>query len=87
MRRREAIKLFKEICKCVPDAFVSSISLSPNTVSARDFELKINVSLEGPNLTSVENLVKKHGLTLDEGQGCLLIYESRAKSGEIQVYA
>ncbi len=43
MRRREAVKVFKEICKCVPDAFVSSISLSPNTLSGKDFELRINV--------------------------------------------
>jgi hypothetical protein len=87
MRRREAIQLFKEICKCIPDAFVSGISLSPNRISARDFELKINVSLEGMNLTNVENLVKKYGLMLDESQGSLLIYGSKAKRCEMQVYA
>ena len=87
MRRREAIKVFKEICKCVPDAFVNSISLSPNTLSVTDFELRINVALEGNNLTDVAALVRNYGLLLDEHKGSLLIYGSKSKSTEMQVYA
>ncbi len=87
MRRREAVKVFKEICKCVPDAFVSSISLSPNTLYGKDFELRINVVLEGNNLSDVAALVRSYGLLLDEGKGSLLIYGSKSKSAEMQVYA
>ncbi len=88
MRRREAVKIFKEICKCMPDAFVSSISLSPNKVSRKDFELKINVDfLDGRNLTDVQALVRKHGFVLDEDNGSLLISGSKTKPGEMRVFA
>ena len=71
----------------MPDAFVSSISLSPNKVSRKDFELKINVALDGRNLTDVQALVRKHGLVLDEDNGSLLISGSKTKPGEMQVFA
>ena len=73
MRRREAIQLFKEICKSMPDAFVSGISLSPNTISKTDFELRLNVALDGKYHQDMVALVSKHGLTLKESKGALLI--------------
>jgi hypothetical protein len=87
MQRREAIQLFREICKCIPDAFVSSVSLSPVTFSGKNFELRINVALDGRNLVDVETLVRKYGLKLNQNKGSLLIYGSMAKPGEMQIYA
>jgi hypothetical protein len=87
MRRREAIRILKEICQCVPDAFVSSVSLSPKTLSRRDFELRINAALDRRNLMDVETLVRKNGLMLNEDNGSLLIYGSKTKPSEVQVVA
>lgn len=88
MRRREGIQLFKEICKCIPDAFISSISLSQkNMPSRKDFELKINVALDGNHLRSVETLVSKHGFLMKEHGDSLVIYGSKTKTGEMQVFA
>ncbi|MGA2524572.1 MAG: hypothetical protein ABSF65_10530 [Candidatus Bathyarchaeia archaeon] len=87
MRRREAIKVLREICECVPDAFVSSVSLSPKTFSRRDFELRINAALTGNNLMDVETLVRKNGLMLNENNGSLLIYGSKTKKRDMQIVA
>jgi hypothetical protein len=87
MQRREAIELLREICECIPDAFVSSVSLSPVTFSGRNFELRINVALEERSLADVETLVKKYGLKLNQNNGSLLIYGSKAKRSELKVYA
>ncbi len=87
MRRREAIQIFKKICKCVPDAFVSSVSLSPITFSKEDFELRINMVLDGERLMDVASLVRKNGLMLNQNKETLLIYGSKAKPSEMQIYA
>jgi hypothetical protein len=87
LRRREAVIVFREICKCVPDAFISSVSLSPKKLSRRNFELRINATLEGRNLTDVETLVRKNGFMLNQDNGSLLIYGSKAKTFEVQVVA
>ncbi len=79
MRRREAARLFSEICACVPDAFISSISLMPINLSKEEFNLRINVSLDAKGLTNVESVVNKHGLILKQGNGSLLISGSEAK--------
>jgi len=80
MQRREAIQLFKDICKCMPDAFISSISLSSNTLSTGDFELCLNLALDGKNLENVEDLVSKRGLRFKECHGSVLIYGSCART-------
>lgn len=85
MRRREAIQLFREICQCTPDAFISSISLSPNATSKKEFELRINMALDGKNLKNVENIVNKHGLVLKELKGALLIYGVEPKLNEVAI--
>lgn len=87
MRRREAVLLFREISKCIPDAFISKISLIPKNSEKEEFELRINVFLEAESLESVQSVVNKHGLTIEEDQGSLLIYESIPKRIEIGTIA
>ena len=83
MRRREAVSIFREICECVPDAFVSKISLNQKKSAREGFELRINVFLGGDSFGSVQSIVNKRGLTLKEDQGSLLIYRSQASKIEI----
>ena len=63
----------------MPDAFVSSISLSPNTLSKTDFEIKLNMAFDEKYLKDMVALVSRHGLTLKENKGSLLIYGSNVK--------
>jgi polysaccharide pyruvyl transferase WcaK-like protein len=79
MQRREAIALFREISKRIPDAFISCISLSPSKLSKKEFELKMNMALDGRNLKTVQSLVKQYGLRLKEDKGFLVIYGSETK--------
>jgi hypothetical protein len=74
MQRREAIRLFREICKCIPSMLVSSISLTPIDRFKHDFQLRINTDLSDESLKDVEFIVKKHGMKLKEDKGTLLIY-------------
>jgi hypothetical protein len=60
---------------------------SPNKLSKKDFELRINTALEGNNLTSAKALVRKYGSTLNQDKGSLLIYGSKTKTGEMPLYA
>ena len=79
MRRREAAQLFSEICECVPEAFINSISLTPSNRAKEDFNLRINMSLDAKNLANVQSVVSKHGMILKEDKGSLLIYGSQIK--------
>ena len=79
MRRREAVKLFKEICECIPEAPISSALLTPNRNSKGEFELRINVLLDGKSLENVKSLVEKHKMNLKENNGSLLIYAAEPK--------
>lgn len=85
MRRREAAQLFSEICECIPDAFVNSISLMPSNHSKEEFNLRINVSLDPRSLTNVQSVVNKHGMNLKEDNGFLLIYGSQTKPNDISI--
>ena len=87
MRRREAIEILREICKCIPDAFVSSVSLSPSAYLENEFELKISVALERKYLRNVEALVQRCGLMLKESKGQLLIYGSKRATSEVLIAA
>lgn len=87
MRRREAIRVFKEICQCMPDASVSSVSLSPNAVSKTDFELRLRMAIDKKSHDDMVALVSKHGLTLKESEGSMLICGSETKPNYIQVSA
>jgi hypothetical protein len=87
MRRREAVRLFREICKCIPESFVSSISLIPNNRLSEDFQLQINVSLEAQSLKNIHSLVENQGLILKEDKGALLISGSEARLAEDEIVA
>jgi len=87
MRRREAARLLSEICKCVPDAFISSISLTPSNRSKEEFDLRINVSLDVKSLMNVQSIVNKRGMILKEDQGSLLIYGSQTKPTGMAIIA
>jgi len=83
MRRREAVLLFREICECIPDAFISKISLTSKNTAKEEFELRINVSLDGESFANVKSLVTKRGLNLKEEENSLLIYGSKKSSIEM----
>ncbi len=87
MRRREAARLFSEICECIPDAFISKISLTPSDRSKEEFNLRINVSLDVKNLINVQSIVNKHGMILKEDKGSLLIYGSETKPTGMEINA
>ncbi len=87
MRRHEAAQLFSEICECVPEAFINSISLTPSNRSKEEFDLRINVSLDAKNLTNVKSVVSKHGMILKEDKGSLLIYGSQTKPNGMAIIA
>jgi hypothetical protein len=84
MRRREAIRLFSEICGCIPEALISCASLTPSVRSNEEFELRINASLDVESLKNLQSLVNKHGMVLKEDKGSLLIYKSETKPTEMQ---
>ena len=87
MRRREAARLLSEICECVPDAFISSISLTPSNHSKEEFDLRINVSLDVKSLINVQSIVNKRGMILKEDQGSLLICGSQTKPTGMAIIA
>ena len=87
MRRREAARLFSEICECVPDAFINSISLTPSNRSKEEFDLRIKVSLDAKSLTNVQSVVSKHGMILKEDKGSSLIYGSETKPTGMAIIA
>jgi hypothetical protein len=86
MQRREAVRLFREICKCIPESFVSSISLIPNNRLSEDFQLQINVFLEVQSLKSIQSLVEKQGLILKKDKGALLISGPEARPMEYKIF-
>jgi hypothetical protein len=57
MRRREAAELFSEICECVPEASVNSISLTSRSRFKEDFDLRIDMSIDPQTLAELESVV------------------------------
>ncbi len=86
MQRREAIRLFKEICECIPDAFVDGFSLIASSLNG-EFELHMNTSLNTKGIENVQSLVSKHGLLLKEDKGIIVIYGSKQKTTEFEILA
>ena len=87
MRRGEAARLFSEICECIPDAFISKISLTPSNRSKEEFDLQISVSLDVKSLMNVQSVVNKYGMILKEDQGSLLISGSQTKPTGMEITA
>jgi len=89
MQRREAIKVFEEISKCIPEAFVTSVSLTPQRRiggSKDEFELRLDVSVNAKSLENIQSIVNKHRMLLKKEKGSLLICEANEPC-EIQVVA
>jgi len=84
MQRREAIRLFTKIYQSIPDAYITCVSLTPKAPSNKEFELRINVSLDVKSLKNVQSLVNNHGMILKENKGSLLIYASETKPAEME---
>ena len=79
MERREAVRLFREICECIPDSSMfRSVFLNPQNmatdVTRRNFELRIDMALDKSSLRCVEDVVKKHKLVMEENKGSIVIY-------------
>ena len=87
MQRREVIQVFREICECIPDAFISTISLASNGRAKGQFALRIDVALNAKSLENVKSIVVKHGLTMKEDRGSLLIYGSETHPAGMEVVA
>jgi len=86
MRRREAVLLFREICECIPDAFVTGISLIASDLS-EEFELRMNLSLNAKGIEDVQSLVSRHGLQLKEDRGTLVIYGPKLNPSKLEIFA
>ena len=84
MRRREAIRVFREIYECIPDMFLSSVSLTPLNGFKGEFELRIFASFDVKGFESVQSVVQKHGMSASQDQGFLLISDA-ANQVEIAV--
>ena len=82
MRRRKAIRVFREICECMPDMSISSVSLTPINRFKGEFELRIFASFDVKGFESVQSVAQKHGMSASQDQGSLLIYGA-AKQIEI----
>lgn len=76
MQRHEAIRLLRNICKCIPDVLISCISLTPINLFKEDFVLRINMEFDHESFKHIESIVKKHGMNFKEEKGSLLIYEA-----------
>jgi hypothetical protein len=87
MRRREAVRLFREISECIPDAFISSISLIKNSRLKEEFDLQITVSLNPKNMQNLQTLIGKHGMQLKEEKGSLIIYGTTPNRLKLQIIA
>jgi hypothetical protein len=84
MRRREVILLFREISERIPEAYISTLSLTQTENSTKDFGLKIGATLDASNLEKLQTVVTKHGLQFKEDSGSLLIYGSKQRR-EMQI--
>ncbi len=92
MQRREAIRLFREICECITDESVlSSVFLiqrnEPESLGMENFELWINAVLDNTGLRDVRSIVKERKLVLEENKGFFVIYEADPKKTEMEIYA
>ncbi len=85
MQRSEGVQVFREICQCIPDALISSISIAPR--STEEFELRISMFLDKQSLQHIQAIVDSHGLILREDKGTLLIYRDDIEAAGIELIA
>lgn len=74
MRRREAVRIFREFYECTPDADVRWVSITPTTRSKEEFELRLSASLDVESLKNIQAIVNEHGVILKEDHESLLVY-------------
>ena len=85
MQRSEGVQVVREICQCIPDALISSISIAPR--STEEFELRISMFLDKQSLQHIQTIVDSHGLILREDKGTLLIYRGEIEAAGIELIA
>ena len=85
MQRSEGVQVFREICQCIPDALISSISIAPR--SSEEFELRIRMFLDKQSLKHVQAIVDNHGLILREDKGTLFIYRAEIEEAGMELVA
>jgi hypothetical protein len=88
MQRREASRLFREICESFPQSFIfDSVMLRQETGLNRSncsFELQIKTTLTGGALKAVESVVTRHNLEIRECAGSFFI---RSRKPQIELLA
>ena len=92
MQRREASRLFREICECIPDVFMlKGVFLTKQNVSADSkkerFSLRMKAALDERSLKLVKSVVKERKLAIEEDKGAILIYDPKTAAAEISVVA
>ncbi len=92
MQRRDAVRLFREICECIPDPSVLSCVFliqrsKPASLGKENFELWINAAFDNPSLRDVQSIVKERKLVLEEKRRFFVIYEAAPKEPEMEIYA
>jgi hypothetical protein len=79
LQRREALQVFHETCKEIPDArLFNSVSLTPIS-KAHDFadvsyELKIRGGQNSLELERITSISEKHGLIMENSDGTMIIH-------------
>ena len=92
VQRREAVRLFREIFECTPNASVfSGVFLLQRSEPARlrmeNIELWISAPLDNTGFRNLRSIVKKRKLVLEEKRGFYVIYEADPKETEREIYA
>jgi hypothetical protein len=88
MNRREAVGLFREICRCIPELSVlDSVSLrtqnEPFNSEEKSFMLQINAALSSNIRNNVRAIANKHQLEMEEYPNSILIFAPRTVILEI----
>ncbi len=80
LQRREAIEVFREICSCLPDAFlVNNVVLKPLDKfgsSRGDYSLYIKIAFAESSLDEIAKVVERRQLCFKRSDGYLVIYGS-----------
>jgi hypothetical protein len=77
MQKREAVRLFKEICECIPDLLVNAVSINQRSWNNEGVELKIYLASNQGYLSEVEAIAKSNGMKVTEQAGIISIYEPK----------
>jgi hypothetical protein len=76
MDRAEALAVLHEILEAFKESVImNAVSLDnpANSTSSKEFEIKINCSLDSTSKQSIAPILKKHNLLLKESEGIVVI--------------